>query len=536
MSTLEELRAQLDHEVSELGKIEDALQYQNARLGKLHGGYLSVIRDIIQIHDRNLFPLAGYRNMLEDQIDFLTTRMEWAVLKIKEIEKNPEISEFELEYALEPCALGALEDARKGLRDAYERFDSECSPASLYVLMNTSAPSTLALETLRIVAHILGEEDDSWDATRVLLTSNYFLEFFRRRSDFLMKQRDALSPSLLLEIDIFCRDVAHSQYALYDDNVCLGVLGEWIRAVWNYYRCLYITAPILIQDKSRSNVLRIKDTLEPLTFGELSPMPTIQPRLLLENNENEKRKLAWGAPPKNADAESPPVLEDSVLPEGESRMIGDGTGSAFAEEEEVEPTVKTSSVPPEKDGIGSSSYLDATEMESEVDKTQKVKLAFSTTTGERNEGYLEGESSKKEEALAVPSSTRSPARPMSIFHEMVRPLEDPDIVEGPTKPILEELKALLEWRDHLEQCAQEVEGEIEKEEELITTEIRETQEGYDEDMLPIQEEFEALVRDFVEQYVDTRNTGKKFYWYLNQEEAGPRKQRRRYSMLNEASS
>lgn len=536
MSTLEELRAQLDHEVNELGKIEDALQYQNSRLGKLNIGYLSVMREIIQIHDRNLFPLAGYRRMLEDQIDFITTRMEWTVLKIQEVDKVPEISDFSLEIALEPCAAGALEDARRGLMEAYEKFDTECSTTALYVLMNTSAPSDIALETLRVVAHILGEEDDSWEATRVLLTSNYFIEFFRRRSNFLMKQRDALPPELMLQIDKFCRDIKHSQYALYDDNVCLGVLGEWIRAIWNYYRCVYITAPVLLQDKTLSNLQGIKGALEELTFGELSPMPILKPRLLTEHGENDKRRLAWGEPPLNPDADSPSIIEDSVVLEmGGSAVVDvESSGNCLGQWASGE-----NDLPTQGSGGRGNPYPTGNDnslpSQSNMEKESKEMREAPPDEARAEEEY-EKEDGKREDKLELPKASLSPAPVSTIFHEMVRRLDDSDTAIGPSVNLLEELKTLMEWRDHLDLCLQEVVSEIEHEEELIATEIRLTQEGYDEDMIPRQDELEALVRDFVEQYVDTRNTGKKFYWYVNQEEAESKKHHQRHSMLNEMNS
>lgn len=530
MSSLEQLRAQLDHETRELEKIEDALDYQNKRLGNLNGGYLSVVRQIIHIHERNLFPLIGYRHMLEDQIDFITTRMEWEVVKVHQIDKVPDISEGGLELALAPCASGALNDAVSVLKKAYERFDAECSPSNLYVLMNTSAPSDVALETLRLVSHVLGDEDDSWEAIRVLLTSNYFLEFFRRRSDFLMKYRDTLSPSLMLEIDLFCRDVNHSQYVLYDENVCLGVLGEWIRAIWNYYRCLYITAPIFIQDKSPATITEIKNALNTVTYREFSPLPITQP-LLCDSKENKKQSISWGAPLTDSRKQSEQMVQSSEIPQESIDAVSRSSrGSAVSEGSKL--------YPPENQEkrvsdayLGDSSFEASHRDEEQYDERSRVPREYE----EERYGEYSNASvvSRKSDIVEVPDKRLTPAPPSTIFHQMVSRLNNPETVCEYTGEALEELKALLEWREQLEYSAQEVEREIEKEEELITTEIRQTQEGYDEDMLPIQEEFEALVRDFVEQYADTRATGKKFYWYVSEEQKRERTERRKYSMLSE---
>lgn len=532
MSTLEKLREQLDHETRELEKIEDALHYQNQRLGKLNGGYLSVIRQIIQIHERNLFPLISCRHMLEDQIDFITTRMEWEVVKVRQIDKVPAISEGGLELALTPCASGALNDAVVALKKAYERFDAECSPSNLYVLMNTSAPSDVALETLRLVSHLLGDEEDTWEATRVLLTSNYFLEFFRRRSDFLMKYRDALSPSLMLEIDLFCRDVNHSQYVLYDENVCLGVLGEWIRAIWNYYRCLYITAPIFLQDKSPANITEIKDTLNTVTYREFPHLP-IPPPLLCGTKESERQSISWGAPPSDSRKQSKQTMQSSEIPlEGTDAVSMSSRGSTVSEESKLYPSAR-------QEKKVSNAYLE--DSSSEAPNRNEKQYDERNQVPREYEEEISGEypdepvTSRRSEIVEVPDKSLTPAPPSSIFHEMVRRLNNPEIICASTGEALEELKALLEWKEHLEYCAQEVEREIEKEEVLITTEIRQTQEGYDEDMLPIQEEFEALVRDFVEQYADTRATGRKFYWFLNEEQGREKTERRKHSMLSETS-
>eukprot|EP00796_Vickermania_ingenoplastis_P011972 gene11972-8245_t len=264
---LRRLRQELNEEEAKLGAIEEDINLKSNEITVLREEYLGAVESIIYKHQPELLPLLAKRTSLEERKSFVESQVEWLSNKAVEQDKLASLEQFDELKALMPYAMEALRITRDKLNEAYDAFDQKCSLKALKTVSDYDCPPPVAIDVMRTVSHIRNEPDDSWDASRVLLTSNYFVEFFRRRSEQLMKERDVLPESSMEELERFCEDPMHSLDALYRASEPIGVFGQWIRATRDFYRVRYFTAPLLLMNKSAENAEAIHEVCRRLTFG-----------------------------------------------------------------------------------------------------------------------------------------------------------------------------------------------------------------------------------------------------------------------------
>lgn len=270
---LARLREELAQEQAHLSALEEDVELKAAQLGYLHEEYIANVEKVLYFYQPQLLPRLALMNEYTEKMAWVKAQIAWMERKVVEQEKRLRVGTFVEVRDMKGHADDVLRPVMDELADAYEEFDN-CSDASLVIMSNYTCPPDVAIETMRMVMRVRGEEEDSWKASQVLLTNNYFKTFFVARSQSQLKTQDVLAEPLMEELERYCEKPEHSVEALYKSSEPIGVLGRWLRAVRNFYRMRYYTAPVLFRDTSYEATKKARDSLKRLTFGSAAPAGT----------------------------------------------------------------------------------------------------------------------------------------------------------------------------------------------------------------------------------------------------------------------
>lgn len=260
------LRDELAQEQAHLSALEEDVELKAAQLGYLHEEYIANMEKIIYFYQPQLLPRLATVNENKEKMAFVKDQIEWLEKKMIAQEQKLRVGIFVEARDMKSFADDAMRPVMDELADAYESFD-KCSDSALVMMSNYSCPPDVAIETMRMVMRVRGEEDDSWKASQVLLTNNYFKAFFVSRSESLMKTKDLLDEPLMEELERYCEQPEHAVEQLYKSSEPIGVLGNWLRAIRNFYRVRYYTAPVLLKDTSYTSTKKAREVCRRLTFG-----------------------------------------------------------------------------------------------------------------------------------------------------------------------------------------------------------------------------------------------------------------------------
>lgn len=267
------LRDELAQEQAHLSALEEDVELKAAQLGYLHEEYIANMEKIVYFYQPQLLPRLAIVNENQEKINFVKDQIAWLEKKVIEQEKKLRVGVFVETRDMRSFAEDALRPVKEELADAYEAFD-KCSDTSLVMMSNYSCPPDVAIETMRMVMRVRGEEDDSWKASQVLLTNNYFKAFFVSRSESMMKTKDLLDEALMEELERYCEKPEHSVEQLYKSSEPIGVLGQWLRAIRNFYRVRFYTAPVLLTDSTYASTKKAREACRRLTFGVTGSLET----------------------------------------------------------------------------------------------------------------------------------------------------------------------------------------------------------------------------------------------------------------------
>lgn len=266
------LRDELEKEQAHLNALEEDVELTAAQLGCLHEEYIANMEKIIYFYQPQLLPRLASVAEAHEKRKLVEAEIAWLEKKVVEQEKRLRVGTFVEARDMKAYAEKAMQPVLEELQEVYEAFD-ECPERALITMSNYNSPPDVAIDTMRLVMHIRGEEDDSWSASQVLLTSNYFKAFFVPRSQSLLKTTDLLDENIMEELERYCEKPEHAVKELYKSSEPIGVLGQWLWAIRNFYRVRYYTAPVLLVDTTVDTTLKARAVLRRLTFGPSGQLP-----------------------------------------------------------------------------------------------------------------------------------------------------------------------------------------------------------------------------------------------------------------------
>lgn len=264
----------LRHQQAELAAIEEDVQTKSAQLGYLHSEY-TINRNNCHYHyEPRLHPLLVQTYVAEQKEKFLAMQIAWLEEKTVQQAKRSHGRVFVEAHDMRPAAEELMKPAYQALLRSYQRIE-ECPEEDLRVISNYECPPDAAIETMELVMRVRGEEeaDCTWEAAQVLLTYNYFHEFFTNRSESMRKRIDFLPESVMDELEQYCARPEHAVEALYSISAPIGCMGEWLHAIRGYYIVKAITAPALYDAaNAKKNAKRARRWLNHMNFGDEAPL------------------------------------------------------------------------------------------------------------------------------------------------------------------------------------------------------------------------------------------------------------------------
>lgn len=263
------LRAELAKEQAHLSALEEDVELKAAQLGFLHEEYIANMEKIVYFYQPQLVPrLASFMESKEKK-DFVQLQILWLEKKLVVQEKRLRIGTFVEARDMLSFATEEMKPVQEALTEVYEAFQ-RCDSDALKIMSHYNIPPQKAMETMRMVLRVRGEDDCSWSASQVLLTNNYFKDFFGNRSETMLKTKDVLSEDVMEELERYCEKPEHTAEELYKFSEPIGVFGRWLRVIRDFYRIRYYTAPVLFKNTTFDHVRKVKDALRRLTFGATS--------------------------------------------------------------------------------------------------------------------------------------------------------------------------------------------------------------------------------------------------------------------------
>lgn len=267
------LRNELAMEQAHLSALEEDVELKAAQLGFLHEEYISNMERIAYFYQPQLLPRLALVMENTERRNFVQSQILWLEKKLVEQEKRLRVGTFVEARDMLPYAEEEMKPAKEALRQVYEAFD-RCATDALKTMSHYSCPPETAMETMRMVLRVRGEQECSWAASQVLLTNNYFKDFFVNRSETMLKMKDVLEEDVMEELERYCEKPEHAVQELYKVSEPIGVFGQWLRAIRDFYRIRYYTAPVLFSNTGREHVRKATEALRRLTFGVTSDRVT----------------------------------------------------------------------------------------------------------------------------------------------------------------------------------------------------------------------------------------------------------------------
>ncbi|KPI86240.1 hypothetical protein ABL78_4713 [Leptomonas seymouri] len=264
------LREELAREEAELIALESDVESKAAQLSYLHTEYTLNKMRLRHHYEPRLEPLRIITCAAAEKESLLVLQIEWLERYVVEQERRSQDSVFIEARDMKPAAEEYLKKAEQVLLRCYEHI-TECPEDALRMISQYACPPDEAIATMQLVMRVRGEppEECTWGAAQVLLSYNYFHEFFVTRSESLRKQCDLLDDALMNELELFCANPHHAVDALYQVSIPIGCMGEWLRAIRDYYRVKLVTAPVLLRRDAnlRKETERAQAWLKAVTLG-----------------------------------------------------------------------------------------------------------------------------------------------------------------------------------------------------------------------------------------------------------------------------
>jgi hypothetical protein len=271
------LREELAREEAELNALENDVEDKAAQLGYLHTEYTLNKTRLCHYYGPRLEPLRTITCAAAEKEALLLLQIEWLERLIVEQERRSQGGVFIETRDMKPAAEEYEKKVRQALLRCYEHI-SECPEDALHMISQYACPPDDAISTMQLVMKVRGEpvEESTWTAAQVLLSFNYFHDFFVTRSESLLKRCDLLDDALMSELELFCANPHHAVAALYQVSIPIGCMGEWLRAIRDYYRVKFVTAPVLLQRNAHTHreTERARNWLKTVTLGEGDAAPT----------------------------------------------------------------------------------------------------------------------------------------------------------------------------------------------------------------------------------------------------------------------
>ncbi|KPA82032.1 hypothetical protein ABB37_03204 [Leptomonas pyrrhocoris] len=267
---LARLREELAREEAELAELESDVEAKAAQLGYLHTEYTLNKMRLCHYYEPRLQPLRSTTCAAAEKESLLQLQIEWLERFVVEQERRSQGGVFIEVRDMKPAAEEYEKKARQTLLRCYEHI-LECPEDALRMISQYACPPDDAIATMQLVMKVRGEplEECTWGAAQVLLSYNYFHDFFVTRSESLLKRCDLLDDNLMNELELFCANPHHAVAALYQVSIPIGCMGEWLRAIRDYYRVKLVTAPVLLprSANTRHETERARSWLKAVTLG-----------------------------------------------------------------------------------------------------------------------------------------------------------------------------------------------------------------------------------------------------------------------------
>lgn len=270
-SDLARLREELAREEAELVALENDVETKSAQLSYLHTEYTLNKTRLHHYYEPRLEPLRTITCAAAEKEALLLLQLEWLERLVVEQERRSQGGVFNEVRDMRSAAEEYQKAAQQRLLRCYERI-SECPEDALKMISQYACPPDDAIATMQLVMRVRGEapEDCTWAAAQVLLSYNYFHDFFVTRSESLLKRCELLSDALMSELELFCSNPHHTAAALYRISIPIGCMGEWLRAIRDVYRVRFVTAPVLLTRSPATlrETQRARSWLRAVALGE----------------------------------------------------------------------------------------------------------------------------------------------------------------------------------------------------------------------------------------------------------------------------
>lgn len=268
---LARLREELACEEAELVALESDVEDKSAQLSYLHTEYTLNKTRLCHHYEPRLEPLRNITCAAAEKESLLLLQIEWLERLVVEQERRSQGGVFIETRDMKPAAEEYEKKTRQVLLRCYEHI-SECPEDALRMISQYTCPPDDAIATMQLVMRVRGEpvEECTWNAAQVLLSYNYFHDFFVTRSESLLRRCDLLEDALMSELELFCANPHHAVAALYKISTPIGCMGEWLRAIRDYYRLKFVTAPVLLTRDAATHreTQRARNWLKAVTLGD----------------------------------------------------------------------------------------------------------------------------------------------------------------------------------------------------------------------------------------------------------------------------
>jgi hypothetical protein len=229
---------------------EQDVELKSNHLGRLRSEFIMNANTLRNSYVPKTAPLIAAVFQSSEVQKHLETRISWLEKKVVAMEQKRSTFFEPRDMAL--AKKGAFDLLNPRFEDAFASLEA-VTKEELAVLRGYEHPPQVVQDTIQTVMLIRGEEDATWEASKIMLSETYYYSFF------VYKARSRSKQSITPEInDALCN------YCIQPDNVpenvllisrpC-GAMAKWLRVLRDFYQLQEITEPKVVSLEEVKNEL-----------------------------------------------------------------------------------------------------------------------------------------------------------------------------------------------------------------------------------------------------------------------------------------
>lgn len=243
---------------NELREVEEEINAKSRDVGRLKIEYTRNVNKIIESYFPRSEPLTTAVYMASEDQASLQIRIDWLERKVLAMEQAKS-GFFELRDLAAPRK--ALIDAlQPRFQEAYLSLEA-VTKDELAVLRGYENPPQLVLDVFDTVQVLRGDEERSWESSKVMLSETYYYAFFISKARNRHKQELSDDAAAALNRFLMNPESVAERVALV--SAPCGAIAKWLRVLRDYFFIESVTKPrSQTLDEAKDELLELRKKLQ----------------------------------------------------------------------------------------------------------------------------------------------------------------------------------------------------------------------------------------------------------------------------------